>query len=307
MNLVYALLGKARKRIVNLKFKFMGFGLELLKSTGAQAAGSIVGEGLGLLTQGIKNKQQLKQAGRLQELEIKGSKELTDYNMSKQLQMWKDTSYGAQVEQMNKAGINPALMYGMGGGGGQTTGNASGSVSGQGAGTAQKSSGSEGMGLLVGQMGLMKAQKENIEADTANKIADSEGKGLANAFTAWMQSTDLEGNDVGFDMGKSTRGLLEREEVKNKQADVKKTDAETRFKLDENERARLMNSAVLKEIGAKISLMAKQGLQADAITENLKKDGLIKQAEIEWNALDMNSGNFGKFMTNMIKMAVKPK
>lgn len=154
----------------------MGFGLELAKASAGQAASGIIGEGLGLLTQPFKNRQQLKQAGKLQELQIKGSKEMTDYNMSKQLQMWKDTSYGAQVEQMNKAGINPALMYGMGGGGGQIAGSGGSSVSGQSAGTAQKSSGGEGMGLMMGQMGLMEAQKKNIEADTKLKEADAAKK-----------------------------------------------------------------------------------------------------------------------------------
>ena len=36
--------------------------------------------------------------GKLQNLEIKGSKELTDYNAAKQLEMWKATNYPAQVE-----------------------------------------------------------------------------------------------------------------------------------------------------------------------------------------------------------------
>lgn len=170
----------------------MGYGIELAKAAGGQAAGNFINEGMGLLFQGLKNKQQLKQAGKLQELEIKGSKELTDYNMMKQLQMWKDTSYPTQVEMLEKAGLNPALMYGMGGGGGVTTGSP-GHVSGQGAGTAQRSGGSESMGL---QTAMLAAQVENIKADTELKKADAgikplqgeniksdtEGKHLNNEF-----------------------------------------------------------------------------------------------------------------------------
>ena len=120
--------------------------------------------------------------------------------------MWKDTSYGAQVEQMNKAGINPGLMYGMSGGGGQTTGNASGSVSG---GSAPVGGGEiqamMGMGL---QMQLIKAQKEVLESqaeknradaaktagvDTKNVSADTENKILQSVI---LEYTGKEAKDT---------------------------------------------------------------------------------------------------------------
>ena len=74
---------------------------------------------------------------------------------------------------MIAAGLNPALMYGMGGSGGATTGANTGQVSG---GTAHN--------VLAGQFGieqglqlaLLKAQKDNIEADTRNKNVDAENK-----------------------------------------------------------------------------------------------------------------------------------
>jgi len=104
-----------------------GMGL-MLGNLGLGAATGAISEGLGLIFQGIKDKQQLKQAGKMQELQIAGNKQLTDYNTAKQLQMWKDTSYGAQKEQMEKAGLYPGLMYGMGGGGGQSNSIAQGNV-----------------------------------------------------------------------------------------------------------------------------------------------------------------------------------
>ena len=39
-----------------------------------------------------------------------------------QMQMWKDTNYAAQVEELKKAGLSIGLMYGKGGAGGTTTG-----------------------------------------------------------------------------------------------------------------------------------------------------------------------------------------
>ena len=85
---------------------------------------------MGLLLEGHNDRRQLRQQEKLQNLEIRGSKELTDYNAAKQLEMWKATNYPAQVEQMKLAGLNPALAYGMGGGGGVTSNVATGKTSG---------------------------------------------------------------------------------------------------------------------------------------------------------------------------------
>lgn len=139
------------------------------------ALGMMAANAIGGTILGIGNDQrQHKQNERNTRTQVKAQKELTDYNQAKALEMWKATGYGAQKAQMKEAGINPALMYGMGGGGGQSASVTPGSV-GQG---ASPSSGGEtlgamGMGL---QMALMKAQKENIEADTANKLGDAANK-----------------------------------------------------------------------------------------------------------------------------------
>ena len=41
-------------------------------------------------------------------------------------EMWEKTNYDAQVEQMKKAGLSPALMYGQAGAGGGTVSGAQG-------------------------------------------------------------------------------------------------------------------------------------------------------------------------------------
>lgn len=130
------------------------------------AAGGILGIGFGA----IQNQQQYHQQERLQELQIRGQQQMTDYNYGKELQMWHDTNYPAQVAELEKAGLNPALLYAKSGAGGATTGTPSANVTG---GTAQKGNNdlaAEGMGL---QMGLIKAQTENVQADTQNKLAQT--------------------------------------------------------------------------------------------------------------------------------------
>ena len=148
----------------------MPFIADLGMAAAGQAAGNIINEGLGLLTQPLKNKQQLKQAQKLQWMQEEGAVRLGDYNYGKQLEMWKATNAPAQVAMLKEAGLNPALLYGSKGGGGATTGSGGSMPGGQHAETASASRGAEGMGL---QAALLQAQKENIEADTELKKADA--------------------------------------------------------------------------------------------------------------------------------------
>ncbi|AXH73247.1 MAG: DNA pilot protein [Microviridae sp.] len=138
---------------------------------GLQTLGTAVNTGMGLLLEKHNDKRQLRQQGKLQELQIQGDKEMSDYNYSKQLQMWKDTNYKAQQAELEKAGLNPGLIYGMSGGGATTTGSGGGNVTG---GTAP-SGGREvvdmqAMGL---QRGLQEAQINNINADTEKKKVET--------------------------------------------------------------------------------------------------------------------------------------
>lgn len=156
---------------------------------GIKAADSVVDAGLGMIMGGINDRRQLKQQEKLMRQQIAGQKEMSDYNYSKQLQMWHDTGYGAQKEQLKAAGLNPGLMYGMGGGGGQTTGSGGGQVTG---GNAPSGGGemttTMGMGiqreLLQAQKDLLVSQTEKNKADAAktsgadtkNITADTENK-----------------------------------------------------------------------------------------------------------------------------------
>lgn len=147
-----------------------------------QTVQGVVGAGMGIGLEKHNDARQIRQQQKLQDMQIAGSKQLTDYNYAKQLQMWKDTNYQAQKEELKKAGLNPGLLYGMGGGGGSTIGSGSGgSVS---AGQATAGSG-EIMGMMNQkmQLELLNAQKENIEADTANKQANTVNTGANTVLT----------------------------------------------------------------------------------------------------------------------------
>lgn len=140
-----------------------------LEPAAAQAASGTVDSILGMVLGGFNDRRQVKQQRRLNEV----GKELTEWQMKKQLEMWEKTGYVGQKEQMKRAGINPALMYGMGGGGGMTANIETGTGGAAAAGGGEFAVAS-GMGI---QRALLQAQKENIEADTEKKKVEAEKAG----------------------------------------------------------------------------------------------------------------------------------
>lgn len=148
----------------------MGFGLDLIKDTGRGAVNTVVGQGLDLLFGGMNDKRQLEQQRKLQELQIAGSKKLSDYNLEQQMKLWRDTNYSAQIEEMKKAGLSPSLMMSKGGSSGSTgivagglpsTGNADSGVS-------RTAMGLE-MSKQIAELKLIEAQAKKTEAEAKNE------------------------------------------------------------------------------------------------------------------------------------------
>lgn len=85
-----------------------------------------------------------------------------------------NTAYQRQVADMQKAGINPALMYGGAGASGAST------PSGAGASSISPGTGLDPVSAIM-DMALLGAQVENIKADTRQKNAGATGQEITNA------------------------------------------------------------------------------------------------------------------------------
>lgn len=131
-------------------------------------AGGLLGQVMG----GMNDKRQDRMNAKNIERQKEASKELTDHNTEKQKEMWEHTGYVNQRRQMEEAGLNPALLYGKGGSGGQTAAVSQGSA-GMG---AAPSSGGEGMGMVQAalQARMQEAQVENLKADTKKKNVEAD-------------------------------------------------------------------------------------------------------------------------------------
>lgn len=136
-----------------------------------EKAGSAIDAGMGLILGNINDKRQLRQQRKLQALGIEGTKELRDYENEKQLELWKKTNFSAQMEEAKKAGLNPGLLYGMGGAGGASTGGGGASAGG---GHAPTGGGETTALMEIGmQKQLMAANLELIKAQTQKTQAEA--------------------------------------------------------------------------------------------------------------------------------------
>lgn len=205
--------------------------------------------------------------------QVAASKELTEFNREQQMKLWEDTNYSAQVGQMQKAGINPGLLYGMGGGGGATTNLATGSAQGA---TAQNN----GMGMIQGaQLDLLKAQKDNIEADTENKKA-SAGETIAKTPTHAknIEKTDSEIQEIATKIGvniETAKKILQdvkqsQAQTTNIEAGTEKTKAETgRINTMTPKEAAMMDEMIKSQITRNVYLNAKERAELNKLTQEI--------------------------------------
>ncbi|AXH74402.1 MAG: DNA pilot protein [Microviridae sp.] len=186
-------------------------------------ANNAISTGMGLALAGWNDHRQIKQQKKLNDMQIAGQMQLTDYNKQKQLELWNETNYPAQMEQLKKAGLNPGLMYGEGGGGGTTANVNTGSISG-----ANAPQGGREVQDMIGmgiQLQLLQAQKANIEADTKNK----------EAATANLPKT-------GANIEASTASLLQG--IENAKAQKELTEVQTEIsRIDEDIKGATQNAS----------------------------------------------------------------
>lgn len=169
----------------------------------AGAAGSVIGA----LTANTRRKQQMADQKKLMELQQQNQMKLNQQGADLARGNWDYTNAENQVKHYENAGLNVGLMYGGSGAGGTLSSGSGGGAAGGSAPVPESIGGQLGMmGIqtqqMINQTELIKAQKENIEADTKLKLedagkkgAETEGISLANAFEALLQQADQDGKN----------------------------------------------------------------------------------------------------------------
>lgn len=261
---------------------------------GQGASGGIMGMALGGvngLMQGVNDEMAMNaqyfQQARLNQLSEKYNLRMLDAQSKKNYEMWLKTNYPAQVEQMRLAGLNPALMYGKGGGMGANVGNATG-------GHYDAKAGSDVERMQLGlqrqsqamNMSLLNSQKANIDADT--KLKESEANKLSGVDTdkanAEIQNilASTENTKVKTEGEKLTNILTE---IKTKYADAKEG-----TELEKLQKDVIYAQRLIEKIDLELPFVADQ---ADALLNKTLKENRLLTAnanEREWlNTKDQRS------------------
>lgn len=276
----------------------------LTMSAMVSAGGNLLGQGMGLLDIGgnrLRNKQ-IEQQQKLTNMQIDANKQLAEFGMGISKEMFEATGYEAQREQMERAGLNPALMYGHAGAGGSTSsagaGVASGGQASDEASMKMAQIQQQGMALQLSKLGseiaINKAQAKKLDAEAEN-IAGIERD--LKSITIESITQDIENKKVqregmflqnNFDemrnalqQGSFNDNLkLIEYEAKRAEANVKKIleeihgmDIDNRLKLQNfselSEKIRLENEQLLADIFVKSSQGNLNKVQADAIVREL--------------------------------------
>lgn len=134
-----------------------------------------------------QDRRQISQQQKLQELGIKGSKELLDYQKAKDLEMWKATNWSAQMDEADKAGLSKAWLMGKGGGTSGTIGSGGMSVSGgQAADAASADNATTNKAMAIAQMANIQANTEKTKAETQNIAPQGEAIKAGTEATKWQ-------------------------------------------------------------------------------------------------------------------------
>lgn len=185
----------------------------IVSSAGNSIGSGLAGMGLNIIGGLINGGMSQEEAMRMQyENEIKKmqeqynlNREMAKYSQELNKEMWEYTNYGNQVKELKKAGLNPALLYGNGGGSGTST------QGGQAEGVSMGTSQAVGMGL---QAKLQEAQIQAMQAE-ANKT-NAEAVKISGADTALTESQTITNQSL-TDLNKATENLRNAQAGKEKE------------------------------------------------------------------------------------------
>lgn len=235
--------------------------------------GSIVSGGLGLLgglfkknKNNFKNQQKLMQQAWEYEKEGMGlqynyGQQAADAEYKRNLQMWKDTNFGAQRAEMEDAGLSVGLMYGNGGG--QAASTAGGNATQPNApktNPVEVALQQQAMGLQLKQI---EAQNKLANAETAkalaeaNKIAgvDTKGQELSNKWQEVENRIQLSKENI------TESNVTEAEANAQKAVELWKQEVLNTEYLDKTQEERVA------KLVSEIALIQKEGAVQDSIVD----------------------------------------
>lgn len=211
---------------------------------------------IGIAGGAIAANRQFKNEKKLMGLQAKYNKEQAKYTSDLQKDMWDYTNYENQMQHIKNAGLNPALLYGMSGGGGTTTGSA------HAEGVSNAGTTAVGMGLnaakLLSEIRLINAQADKTDKE-GKKIAGVDTdlaraqENLAN-FTAKLMESKGRLTEVDIDNAKKYGNkLVEETRLLETQADIAEETKENEIEKNAQELLNMQWEGIKKQFEAELT------------------------------------------------------
>lgn len=243
--------------------------------------------GLGMMGGNYAGQNQHRRQKRLMDLQFRNQQQLNQQGHDLQMDMWNKTNYGAQVDHMRKAGLNPALMYGMSGGGGTTTGS-------QGGGSA---SGGNAQAYQIMDLANAKlsAEIEKLKTETRNLEKDLDVKEV----TIQDMSQGIENKKAQEELTKLTsqfQTVMNEIQDKTKEVTIETTTKELENLLASTDGIKLENKLQSETMTANIERAYKEVVQielenilkkADKKKTDTEIENMVKQIEINFAEKDI--------------------
>lgn len=261
-----------------------GTGSGLIGGAINAVTGGLLSNAVGWLFQGENDKNQINQQQKLDNMQLSMNEQEQAYNQQLNLAQWKATSYPAQVQEMEMAGLNPALLYGGGGGGGGSLGNASGTVSGA---TASDSASRENASTNAAQMGMELSQMKLIQAQTDAAEATAENQKAQAAKTAGIDTTNAQATTplINTQVQSLTQGIA------NQQATEALTKTQTQLAniSDKIQSATITDQIQMIDTQATTMIAQMRSALADAdVGEKTQQSRVELVAQTLYNAISQN-------------------
>lgn len=236
--------------------------------------GAILGLGTiagGAIANAEARRKQFSNEKELMGLQAIYNKEAAAYSQKLQKEMWDYTNYSNQVKHMKEAGLNPALLYGMSGGGGSTAGSA------QAAGVSNPGTQAVGMGLEAAQL-FSNIRLTNAEASKAEAEAEKTS-GVDTELT--KAQTELATFNATL---ANEKGKLTREQVDTQKQLTAKLIEETKLLKTQAEIAEETKENEIQKSAQELQNMMWDGLLKTGQIEltEAQKDFIKEQTEVVW-------------------------
>lgn len=234
----------------------LNIGEELLNGLSSSIGGlpgSIIGSGLSSLFQGSQMNKQFNNQKKLMDYQSKLQKDMMQYNWNNQ--------YGAQVQGMKGAGLNPAIMQG-----GSFGLNSAPSVSGGSASVSPVQVPS------IAENALLASQKANVDADT--KLKESEAN--KNKADTRFQELQSDAYEASFDSHvKAQHGINYKNMQEGREAEAREA-----FIRQSMDNLKTENDILLEDLESKKISNETLRERMQLIIDNMKKDLKLKDAQV---------------------------